>query len=505
MTRAPRIALGAFMLESNGHAPLATRAEFEASCWLVGAALAADLARPAPRAPTALTGFIRAMDAGRAWVPVPLVAAAAGASGPLEQEVFDDLLHRMEQGLRAALPLDGVFLSLHGAASATIEVDPDGVLLARVRAVVGPDVPVIATLDLHANVSRAMVDHADVLVAFITNPHVDMAERGAEAAAAMRAMLGGMRPRAGFVKLPMIPPATSQNTDAGPYADAIAYGRGLLDHEVMNVSISSGFSLGDTPKNGLSVVVTTRTDAARAQAVAQDVARFIWSSRGRWVAKLTSLDEAVRRAKQIGADPGAPALLLADAADNPGGGGRGNTVWILEAFHAADVQGAVLGVFYDPELAAEAHLLGPGARFTAHFNRVETNHFSHSFVAEAEVVALHDGRIIGRRGIYAGREIDIGPMALLRIGGLRVAVATQRRQLCEPAMIEALGIDIAALRCLVVKSRGHFRAGFDEHFRPDRILEVDVPGLTTVVLDRVPWRAVPRPIWPLDPDMVWAV
>jgi len=316
-------------------------------------------------------------------------------------------------------------------------------------------------------------------------------------------MLGGLRPRSFFVKLPMIPPATSQNTDAGPYADAIAFGRGLLDHEVMNVSISSGFTLGDTPKNGLSVVVTTRTDAARAQAVAEEVARFIWSSRGRWVASLTSLDDAVRRASLAGTDATGPSLLFADVADNPGGGGRGNTVWLLEAFHAAGVQGAVLGVFNDPELAAEAHLLGEGARFVARFNRAETNVFSHVFEAEAVVEALHDGRITGRRGLYAGREVDLGRCALLRIGGLRVAVSTNRRQLCEPAMIEALGVDIAALRSLVVKSRGHFRAGFDETFPPERILEVDVPGLTTVVLDRVPWRQVPRPIWPLDADMAW--
>ncbi|NMJ43087.1 M81 family metallopeptidase [Roseomonas sp. JC162] len=501
---APRIALGAFMLESNGHAPPATRAEFEAGCWLEGAALAADLARPAPRAPTPLTGFIRAMDAGRDWTPVPLLAAAAGASGPVEQDVFDDLLLRFEGALRASLPVDGVFLALHGAATATVEVDPDGVLLARVRAIVGPDVPIIATLDLHANVSRTMVDRADLLVAYLTNPHVDMLERGAEAAAAMRAMLGGLRPRKGFLKLPMIPPATSQNTDGGPYADAIAHGRGFLDHEVMNVSISAGFSLGDTPKNGLSVVVTTRTDAARAQTVAEEIARFIWSSRGRWVANLLPLEEATRRARATGADPRAAPLLFADVADNPGGGGRGNTTWILEAFHAAGVQGAVLGVFNDPELAAEAHLLGAGAAFPARFNRAETHPLSHAFAAPAVVEALHDGHITGRRGIYAGRALDLGPMALLRLDGLRVAVATNRRQLCEPAMLEALGVDIARVRTLVVKSRGHFRAGFDEVFTADRILEVDVPGLTTVMLNRVPWRRAPRPIWPLDPAMEWA-
>ena len=115
--RPPRIALGAFMLESNGHAPVATRAEFEAACWLEGDALAADLTRPAPRAPTALTGFIRAMDAGRPWTGVPLVAAAAGASGPMDQDAFDALVAATEDRLRAAMPVDGVFLSLHGAAT----------------------------------------------------------------------------------------------------------------------------------------------------------------------------------------------------------------------------------------------------------------------------------------------------------------------------------------------------------------------------------------------------
>jgi microcystin degradation protein MlrC len=499
----PRIALGGFMLESNGHAPVATRAEFEAACWLEGAALAENLAQPAPRAPTGLSGFIKAMDAGRPWQPVFTIAAAAGASGPMEQAVFDDLLARLEAGLRAAMPLDGVFLALHGAATATVDRDPDGTLLRRVRAIVGPDVPVLATLDLHTNVSWAMVEHADMLCGYITNPHVDQAERGAECAAVMRAMLGGMRPRMAFAKLPFIPPATSQNTASGPYAEAIALGQGLLDHEVLNVSVVSGFSLGDTPKNGLSVLVTTRTDAARAQAVAAEIAGWIWASRARWVTRLTSLEDATAMALAAGRDASSPALLLADVADNPGGGGRGNTAWILEAFVQAGVEGAVLGIHNDPALAAEAHALGLGARFTARFNRDETDAFSKPFVAEAVVEALSEGACIGRRGIYAGRSVNLGATALLRIGGLRVAVVTQRRQLAEPAMLEMLGVDLRAVRSLVVKSRGHFRAGFDDIFAPEQIIEVDVPGLTTVVLTRVPWREVPRPIYPLDPDMAW--
>jgi microcystin degradation protein MlrC len=502
-TTGPRIALGSFMLESNGHAPVATRAEFEATCWLEGAALAADLAGPAPRGPSGLTGFIKAMDAGRPWQPICTIAAGAGASGPIDQPVFQAFLARLEALLRAAMPLDGVFLALHGAATATGDPDPDGTVLELVRGIVGPDVPVLATLDLHGNISWRMVRHADMFSSFLTNPHVDMAERGAECAGVMRAMLGGMRPRMAFAKLPFIPPATSQNTAAGPYADAIAFGQRFLDHEVLNVSILSGFSLGDTPKNGLSVIASTRTDAARAQAVVAAIAAWIWDSRPRWVTHLTSLDDATAMALAAGHDPARPSLLFADVADNPGGGGRGNTTHILDAFLRAGVQGAVLGIHNDPALAAEAHALGLGARFTARFNRDETHPLSHPLEAEAVVEALSDGECIGRRGLYAGRLVPLGPTALLRIGGLRVAVVTQRKQLAEPAMLEMLGVDLRAARSLVVKSRGHFRAGFDDIFSSDRIIEVDVPGLTTVVLARVPWRQVPRPIHPLDPEMDW--
>jgi microcystin degradation protein MlrC len=502
MTR-PRIALGSFMLESNGHSPVATREEFEASCWLEGAALEADLAGAAPRASTGLTGFMRAMDGGRPWQPIFTIAAATGASGPIDQTVFDDICARLVAGLRAATPLDGVFLALHGAATATVDRDPDGTLLRLVREVVGPEVPVLATLDLHCNVSWEMVKQADMLCGFITNPHVDQAERGAECAGVMRAMLGGMRPRMAFAKLPFIPPATSQNTAGGPYADAIAYGQRFLDHEVLNVSVVSGFSLGDTPKNGLSVMVTTRTDAVRAQAVAADIAAWIWSTRAKWVTNLTSLEDATRMALEAGRDPSKPSLLFADVADNPGGGGRGNTTYILEAFVKAGVEGAVFGIHNDPALAAEAHAKGLGARFLARFNRDETNVFSKPFEAEAVVEALSDGEVVGRRGIYRGRTVSLGATALLRIGGVRVAVVTQRRQLAEPRMIESLGVDLRAARSLVVKSRGHFRAGFDDIFAPECIIEVDVPGLTTVVLSRVPWREVKRPIYPLDPEMDW--
>jgi microcystin degradation protein MlrC len=500
----PRIAVAAFMLESNAHSPVATREEFTANYALAGRAMQADWESVHPRCPVTLSGFVAAMSAAGEWTPLPLAGAAVGASGPVEHGYFCEIVDGIEARLRAVLPVDGVYLSLHGAAIGTNEVDPDGVILERMRRVVGPDVPVIATLDLHANVSEKMVRAASVLVAYRTNPHVDMAERGAECAALMRECLAGARPAAALVKLPLIPPSVTQNTKSGPYADLLAFGQSRVGERVMNVSICSGFSLGDTPKNGMSVVVTTRNDAALARQLAREIAQRAWDERHRYVPNLTSLDDATALALACGRDASRPAWLFADVADNPGGGGRGNTVWILKAFVDAGVEGAILGIFFDPPLAAEAHALGTGRTFHAHFNRDETHPLSGRFEHEATVERLHEGHIIGRRGISAGHTIVLGKMALLRVGGVRVVVVSVRQQCKDTAMFEELGLDIGAARSVIVKSRGHFRAAFDLHFPDDRIIEVDVPGLTTPVLSRVRWRDVPRPIYPLDPDMDWS-
>ncbi len=500
----PRVAVGGFMLESNSHSPVATREEFASVCDLRGVALEADWRSEHPLAASTISGFVAAMNAAGPWEPVPLRHAGGGASGPVEQGYFDELVDEMCARLRAALPVDGVFLSLHGAAIATVDPDPDGTLLARVREVVGPAVPVLATLDLHGNIVQRMVDAASVLVAYRTNPHVDMPERGAECASLLHEMLRGMAPAAAFVKLPFVPPSVTQNTASGPYGDLIDYGQRCVDADVANVSILSGFTLGDTPKNGMSVIVTTRGRPDKARALARQIAAFAWSERQRYVPRLTSLADATRRALECGRDAGKPSLLFADVADNPGGGGRGNTVWILQAFVQAGVQGAVFGPVFDPPLAAQAHRLGEGARLDAVFNRDEDHPLSGRFAAPAVVERLHAGAYVARRGISAGNAIDNGPTALLRVGGVRVVVISRRDQARDPVQFEMLGIDLARVRALVVKSRGHFRAAFDEFFGDERIVEVDVPGLTTPVLANVAWQRMPRPVYPLDPDLQWS-
>jgi microcystin degradation protein MlrC len=355
-----------------------------------------------------------------------------------------------------------------------------------------------------------MVEQTDLLIAFLTNPHVDQRERGSEAARAMRELLSGTRRAKAFVKLPLMPPTVTLLTNEGPgprpYGDLIRRGQAAIDATVMNVSALAGFYLTDSPKAGMSIIVTTRGDADRARRLAAELARSAWEDRARYVPNLITVEEATRRMLAASRDPALPALCFADTADNPGGGGRGNTTDILRAFMEAGIRGVAFGIHNDPPLAEEAHRRGAGARFTAHFNSEERDPLSKRFDAEVEVVKLSDGVLIGRRTASRARTLILGPSARLRIGGeggIDVVVISIRQQITDPVILEHFGIDVAALRGVVVKSRGHFRAAFAEFFRDDQILEVDAPGLATQGLHNLRYRNIPRPIYPLDPDTAW--
>jgi microcystin degradation protein MlrC len=505
--RPPRIALLGFSIECNKFAPIATRADFEQRCYLAGDALLDEARAAAPRMLAETPGFVAAMDDSGPWNPVPILLAMAEPNGPVDHAFFTAMLAEMRRGLMEAGKLDGVYVCSHGAGLTTEEDDPDGVLLAMVRESVGLAVPIVATFDLHANVSERMVAALDVFIGYRTNPHLDMRERGVEAATALREMIGGVRPKRAFLRLPIVPPTVTMLTAAGPYAELIDYGQSRLaaapGREIMNVSVMGGFAFADTAKNGLAVVVTARSSAAAARELALDIAAEAWARRERFVPHLTSLGDAVTKALAAGSDAAHPPLAFADVADNPGGGGRGNTVFLLEAFHKAGVKGALLGVFHDPALAAEAHGLGVGASFTARFNRAGPDGFSLPYSAPAKILALSDGACRGRRGIFAGSEMRLGPSCALDLGGITVVVISLRTQCADPIFFEMFGLDIAKARSVIVKSRGHFRGGFDEFFRHEQIVEVDLPGLTSPMLGRFEWTRLPRPIVPLDRDVTW--
>jgi len=500
----PRIAVLGFAIECNRFSPVTTAADFEHDVDIRGNRIVSEARSGASITMPDLPGFFAEMDRTGAWTPVPLRVSLAQPGGPVEESFFKGFLTEIESSLKAVLPVDAVFISAHGAALAEGTDDPDGDLFALVRGIVGPDVPVIAVFDLHANVSRKMIDNLSVFVGYLENPHTDIYERGVEAAKHMRECLAGQRTAIAMVKLPLVPPQIALLTARGPYADLVKYGQTRVGGDIMNVSVMAGFAYSDSPKNGLTAVVTARNANRKAAAeLALDIAQRAWSMKERFKRAMTPLADAVQLAVSVGRDRRRKAIILADVADNPGGGGRGNTTYLLRALKAAGAQHVLFGVFNDAAVAARAHELGEGARFTASFNSQEHQEFSLPFDCEAEVVKLSDGRFVGRRGVLRNVSSDMGPSALLDLGGIQLVVISNRCQCMDPRQFEMFGLDIAQARVVVVKSRGHFRGGFDEFFGPGQIHEVDCPGLTSPILANFTWTKLPRPVYPLDEETTW--
>jgi microcystin degradation protein MlrC len=507
-----RIAICGFNLESNRFAPSCARADFEENMYFRGEEITHQARLEAPAIHLGVKGFYSVMDeafgGADGWSDAPALLVGSTPAGPVEEGFFKEFLEELLGRLEAIGPVDGVYLCQHGAAVATHTHDPDGDMFALVRDVVGQGVPVIATLDLHANVSDVMMDATDMLIGYRTNPHVDMLERGEEAARAMLEMFDGVRPTKHRIRLPLVAPSVTQLTAEGyPYGDLIRLGQTKVDAPekggVMNVTILSGFAFGDTPKNGMTVITHTRDDAALAERVTMELAQAGWADRERYRPTMITLADAVARAKSVGEEPSAEPLLFADPADNPGGGGRGNTTYILKALLEAGVKGCVLSVFFDKAAVAQANAAGPGAMIKVVLNAEETNEFSEPLPVEARVVSLHDGKFVGEYGMVAGTTANTGASAVLDLGGVTVICITKRQQCRSSDYISAFGIDPSSCRSIVVKSRGHFRAGFQHLFPAERILEIDVPGLTSPNLANFDWRFLPRPVFPLDQNASW--
>jgi microcystin degradation protein MlrC len=501
-----RVGICGFFLECNRWSPITTAAMFAHSFDLGGQSLREELAREAPRTLGDVVGFTAEMNRLGPWEPVALRMAGAQPGGPAEQAFFEGLVTDIEVGLRQSGPLDAVFISSHGAALCTHTDDPDGELFERIRAVVGPEVPVVAVLDLHTNVSERMTRALSAFVAYRSNPHVDLRERGIEAARHLHTLLARGPGVVELVKLPFVPASTTLLTAAGtPYGMLIAGAQARVEGSILNVSLCGGFAFSDCAKCGFSVVVSAcNGKRASARQLARVLAQEVWEARQTFVQPLTPIDEAVAQAVQAGLGH-APRLILADVADNPGGGGGGNTTALLQALRVANAQGVLLGVFTDAALARQAHERGVGARFEAVFNReAKDDPFAQRLVAPARVLALSDGAFLGRRGMVQGSKRQMGPSALLDLQGIRVAVISLRQQLLDPAQLDVLGVDLDQVRTLVVKSRGHFRAAFEDFAPPGRILEVDCPGLTTPNLKSLPWQHLPRPVYPIDESTTWS-
>lgn len=505
--KARRVAILGFYLESNAFASVTSRQVFESRIYISGNAITQDARSKHPKLPKEVIGFYRNMDLNGDWLPVPILIVSGGAGGPADSDFIRETIDKICHELEAAQPLNGVYVYNHGAMITTEDEDPDGELYETVRKVVGPETPIVTTIDLHANISQRMVDNADVIVSYRTDPHVDQYDRGKEAAEILQEMFDGMHPVVRNIRVPIVAPNVSLLTDSGPYGDLIKYGQSQLGSKILNVSVVGGFAFSDTSKNGLHVIVTARESSEAAERLCVDLAKMAWENRERFIWNLTPIEEAVEMALRAGEDPSTRALLLADLGDNIGAGGPGNTLWMLEALYQAGAKGVLVGSFYDPKVAAKAHEAGVGASFKAVFKGDDWQRPDNQLVVDyVRVRYLHPGQFRISQGPLAGIPVDAGPICLLEFGGMMVVVTSSRPIVWpDPALLETMGLNIGEIRTLVLKCRSNYRAVFNKYFDQEMMIEVDTPGRTSPVLTRHSWKHLPRPVYPIDRDFEWSV
>lgn len=501
-----RVAIAHIYQETNTFAALSTTLDdFAAVGLLTGPALVERFAGTA----TTLGGFLAAnhIDA------VPLLCAEAMPGGIVTTEAFDTIKQLLLDALACEGPFDGVLLSLHGAMVAVGTSDADGALLASVRQAVGPGVPIVATLDLHANVSLAMLRAADVLIGYDTYPHVDTFERGAEAAQLLaRCVRGEVRPMAAMVKPPMLPTSQRMPTDHAPMADLIALAHTIECRPgILNATVLGGFPLADVPEAGFAAIVTADRDLELARGAAQQLAQAAWDTRTGFLGGSSSLADGVAQALALAAAEDDPRpVVLVDIADNPLSGGPGDGPALLaellqQTQHSepGDDIRIVHACIADPEVVQAALAVGVGGELTCLLGgKTDTLHGA-PLPIHAIVERMSDGRFVNTGPMWRGAPTDVGPCALLRCGSVRALVTSRRHTPIDLELLRHIGVEPTTQRLIALKGKGHFRAAYGPIARS--VILAEGPGTTGSErsLRALPFRQVRRPAWPLDMDVVW--
>jgi microcystin degradation protein MlrC len=480
-----RIAIGGFQHETNTFAPSkATYDDFaRGGAWpplLEGGEMfdgVAGINLP-------IAGFIDAMRPVRHEL-VPTVWAAASPSAHVTQDAYERIAGKIVERLRQAMPLEAVYLDLHGAMVAEHLDDGEGELLSRVRAVIGPAVPLVASLDLHANVTHRMLEQADILIAYRTYPHVDMADTGARVAKFLAGRLeGAPRPAVAAWRVPFLIPLQAQSTMLEPNRSIYRELARLEGPQVSALSFTPGFPAADFPECGPLVFAYSADHAAAARA-AERLCAIVQEAEPDFDLPVYEPDECIDLAMRIAAGASRP-VVIADTQDNPGAGGNSDTTGMLRALISRRARQAALGLMVDPEAARIAHAAGEGASVEIALGGKSRVPGDAPLRGRYEVQRLSDGRLTCRGPFYRGARMNLGPCALLATDGIRIVVASDKPQMADQEMYRFIGVEPAAQRILVNKSSVHFRADFAPI--AEEILVAKAPGPMLADPGEYPWK-----------------
>jgi microcystin degradation protein MlrC len=499
-----RVAIGGFQHETNTFAPSpADYAAFEAGGGWPGVQYGEPMFAALEGANIPAQGAIQALRAAGHH----LAATAWGAASPsarVTADAFERILGELVARLKAALPVDGVYLDLHGAMVSDAYDDGEGEILRRVREAIGPRVPLVASLDLHGNVTRAMVAHADALVGYRTYPHVDMAETGARAARLLDAMLRtGERPAKAYATLDFLTGLPSQCSFIEPCKGLYALLESLERSSGATLTFMPGFPMADFEECGMTVF-GYGADRDAADAAVAKLRGAVAEAERDFAMELFTSDDAVSRARARG-EPGRP-VIIADTQDNPGAGGNGDTTGMLAALVRQRPADATLGLLIDAAAARRAHEAGQGATLAFSLGGRSRIPGDAPFEGEFTVERLGDGKFTCTGPMFKGFRMTLGDMALLRskaAPGVRVVLASRKVQAADQEMFRHVGVEPARERMLVLKSSVHFRADFEPIAR--EVLVAKAPGPALADPSEFPWKKLRKGLRlrPLGPAFNW--
>lgn len=488
-----RVAVGALLFEGNTLSPVVSEIEdFENKYLERGAALVERLRE----SDTEMGGAIQTFELYRDRVEtVPLMATHGGAGGRVSARAYAALREMLLEPLRAAGPVDALYLALHGAFIAAGTDDVEGDLLAAARAIVGP-IPIAVSCDLHGHITPAMASHANLIVGYRHYPHDDAFDTGRRCAGlVLRTLEGRIRPVMRVRKAPMIVPAQKQRTKStGPMGRMHALARTReAAGEVLALSYFPVQPWLDFPDVGFAAVAVTDGDAECADRAALGLAREAWQRRHEFDVALASPADAIARGL---ASDGAP-FVLADAGDCVGGGATGDSALVLEALLEAAPHAPATIAIVDPETVADATRAGVGRHLRVRIGNKRDPVYGRPLEAQAEVVRLFDGSFTYSGGILGGVTASMGPSAVVRVGAVQVVVASESSYEYADEQFRAAGVDPWACKFVVVKNPMNFQQAYAG---AADLTTLGTPGPTTADLRAPAWSAMTRPRYPLDDD-----
>jgi microcystin degradation protein MlrC len=423
------------------------------------------------------------------WTLVEGSCSFAQPAGTASRQAFEHLRDEVLDQLRAALPVDGVVLGLHGAMVADGYDDCEGDLLERVRQIVGPAVPVGVELDPHCHMTKKRVRHATLIICFKEFPHTDFVARGEEVVElTLQAMRGEIRPVMSLCDCRMI----------GSFPTTIQPMRGLVDRitalegrdGVLSVSLVHGFPYADVPELGARVLVVTDNQREVGDRLARELAQDFFAMRGKTLPDYYTPDEAIDIALE---QPGT--VVVADPSDNPGGGAPADSTVILRRLIERDVRDAALGPLWDPMAVRLCFMAGEGARLALRFGGKTAPTSGQPIDALVTVKRL----VRDASQTLVSSKDPLGDSATISLGSIDVVLITQRSQAWGVDLFTGMGVPLAGKKIVVVKSTNHFYAAFAPH--ASRVLYCDSGGPIPRDHRRVPYTRVQRPIWPLDENV----